>query len=134
MKQSGPGRKRSARNGHAAAKTTPTHLEDPGGGPGELILFLRVHDGSTLDDDLRTRVVGALRGSFAPSCARHLDHGPRRAAQPYGQEAPAARQAHSPGDRPEKVASRDTLADPGALTAYIKEANSRQATRSASAS
>ena len=45
------------------------HLEDPEGGPGELLLFVALREGSSLDDDLRKRLAGALRGALSP---RHV--------------------------------------------------------------
>ncbi len=45
------------------------HLEDPAGGPGELLLFLVLADGRELDDALRARVAGQLRSALSP---RHV--------------------------------------------------------------
>jgi acetoacetyl-CoA synthetase len=48
------------------------HLEDPDGGVGTLVLLLALGDGGVLDDDLRSRIAGALRRSLSP---RHVpDH------------------------------------------------------------
>jgi acetoacetyl-CoA synthetase len=45
------------------------HLEDPDPGPGELILFVVLGDGATLDDALRGRIASALRSQLSP---RHV--------------------------------------------------------------
>jgi acetoacetyl-CoA synthetase len=45
------------------------HLEDPGGGPGELLLFVALTAGTDLGDDLRARIVTALRRELSP---RHV--------------------------------------------------------------
>src|SRR6185503_13307911 len=45
------------------------HLEDPEGGAGELVLFVHLRDGVTLDDELRARVARALKDSLSP---RHV--------------------------------------------------------------
>ncbi|MEH1128619.1 acetoacetate--CoA ligase [Micromonospora sp. CPCC 206061] len=45
------------------------HLEDPAGGPGELLLFVVVADGRELDDELRTKIARELRTALSP---RHV--------------------------------------------------------------
>ncbi|MFP5073197.1 acetoacetate--CoA ligase [Pseudonocardia nantongensis] len=45
------------------------HLEDDDGGSGELMLFVELADGAELDDDLRARIVAALRRELSP---RHV--------------------------------------------------------------
>ena len=45
------------------------HLEDPSGGPGELLLFVQLAEDSELDDDLRRRITSALRTTLSP---RHV--------------------------------------------------------------
>lgn len=45
------------------------HLEDPGGGPGRLLLFVTLADGAVLDETMRRRIRDALRGQLSP---RHL--------------------------------------------------------------
>lgn len=51
------------------ADSLVVHLEDPAGGPGELILFLVPAPGVTVDDTLRTRIAKELRGGLSP---RHV--------------------------------------------------------------
>ena len=45
------------------------HLEDPEGGPGELLLFVVLRDNLELDDELRTRIATGLREALSP---RHV--------------------------------------------------------------
>jgi len=45
------------------------HLEDPGGGPGDLVLFVVLAEGVDLDDALRGRIARELRTALSP---RHV--------------------------------------------------------------
>jgi acetoacetyl-CoA synthetase len=104
------------------------HLEDPGGGPGELILFVTLADGFELDDELRKRIAGALRGSLSP---RHVPDAIE--AVPAIPKTLTMKKLELPvkrillGDPPEKVASRDALLDPAALDPFVDYAASRSA-------
>ncbi len=51
------------------ADSLVVHLEDQGGGPGELLLFVALRAPATLDDDLRRRIATALREGLSP---RHV--------------------------------------------------------------
>jgi acetoacetyl-CoA synthetase len=51
------------------ADSLVVHLEDPGGGPGELLLFVVPRDGRPLDGALRERIAGELRTELSP---RHV--------------------------------------------------------------
>jgi acetoacetyl-CoA synthetase len=42
------------------------HLDDPSGGPGDLLLFVQLQPGCQLDDALRSRIVAALRQRLSP--------------------------------------------------------------------
>jgi acetoacetyl-CoA synthetase len=102
------------------------HLEDPGGGMGELLLFLAPTPGSLVDDALLDRVEAALRRELSP---RHVpdamlvvDAIPKTLTGKK-LEAPVKRILR--GDAPEKVASRDALADPTALDAFVALAAQR---------
>src|SRR4029079_11513928 len=48
------------------------HLEDPAGGNGELLLYVRLRDGVQLDEALRRRISTALRTELSP---RHIPDG-----------------------------------------------------------
>jgi len=102
------------------------HLEDPGGGPGELILFVSLAEGEELDDELRARIAAALRAALSP---RHVPDTveavptiPRTMTQKK-LELPVKRILL--GDPAEKVASRDALADPNAIEAFVEYAAER---------
>jgi acetoacetyl-CoA synthetase len=51
------------------ADSLVVHLEDPEGGPGELLLFVAPRPGAEVDDDLRARIATALRTGLSP---RHV--------------------------------------------------------------
>lgn len=51
------------------ADSLVVHLEDPEGGPGELLLFVQMRPGSDLDDGLRARIAAELRTALSP---RHV--------------------------------------------------------------
>jgi acetoacetyl-CoA synthetase len=51
------------------ADSLVVHLEDPAGGPGELILFVVPASGVTVDDDLTARIAKELRSGLSP---RHV--------------------------------------------------------------
>jgi acetoacetyl-CoA synthetase len=104
------------------------HLEDPDGGPGELILFVAPSEGATVDEALRARIAQALRRSLSP---RHVPD----VVEPVPSipRTLTAKKLELPvkrillGDPPEAVASRDALADPGALDAFVEIAARRRA-------
>jgi acetoacetyl-CoA synthetase len=103
------------------------HLEDPGGGPGELLLFVRLREGLSLDDDLRARIAAALRGALSP---RHVPDGVE--AVPAIPRTLTGKKLELPvkrillGAPAEQVSSRDALADPEALDAFVAYAASRR--------
>jgi acetoacetyl-CoA synthetase len=104
------------------------HLEDREGGAGELLLFVVLAEGAELDDDLRTRIGRALRGELSP---RHVPDTVEavpaipRTLTGKKLELPVKRMLL--GTDPARVASRDALADPGALDAFADYARSRPA-------
>jgi acetoacetyl-CoA synthetase len=102
------------------------HIEDPGGGPGELILFVTLAEGAELDDELRKRIATELRGTLSP---RHVPD--TIEAVPVIPKTLTMKKLELPvkrillGDPPEKVASRDALADPDSLDAFVAYASTR---------
>jgi acetoacetyl-CoA synthetase len=102
------------------------HIEDPEGGAGELILFVALSDGIELDDELRARIASELRGTLSP---RHVPD--TIEAVPVIPKTLTMKKLELPvkrillGDSPEKVASRDALADPHALDAFVAYASER---------
>jgi acetoacetyl-CoA synthetase len=104
------------------------HLEDAGGGPGELLLFVVPRAGRTLDDELRRRIADALRSELSP---RHVPDTVRevraipRTLSGKKLEVPVKRILL--GARPDVAASRESLADPTALDAFVALARERSA-------
>jgi acetoacetyl-CoA synthetase len=101
------------------ADSLVVHLEDPEGGPGELILFVVPADGVTVDDDLRSRIAKELRSALSP---RHVpDSVHSVAAVPRtlsGKklEVPVKRiLGGTPADR---AAARGALVNPESLTEF----------------
>jgi acetoacetyl-CoA synthetase len=96
------------------------HLEDPGGGAGELLLFVVPADGVAVDDALRARIAGQLRSELSP---RHVpDRILAVAAIPRtltGKKLEAPVKRILRGEAPEQVASRGSLAQPDALDAFV---------------
>jgi acetoacetyl-CoA synthetase len=96
------------------------HLEDPAGGNGELLLYVRLCDGIELDDALRRRISTALRTELSP---RHIPDG--IIAVPVVPRNRTGKKLELPvkkillGAAPDEVASRDVLADPTALDAFV---------------
>jgi acetoacetyl-CoA synthetase len=102
------------------------HLEDPEGGAGELMLFVQLRDGLALDEDLRARIAGALRGALSPRHVPDTMH-----AVPSVPRTLTGKKLELPVKRilrgvpAERVASRDALANPGAIDAFVEYAASR---------
>ncbi len=101
------------------ADSLVVHLEDAGGGAGELWLFVALADGVELDEPLRERIRSALRRDLSP---RHVPDridavvGIPRTLTGKKLEAPVKRILL--GTPAEQVTSRDSLADPAALDAF----------------
>ena len=95
------------------------HLEDEEGGAGELLLFVVLADGATLDDELRDRIGRGLRSELSP---RHVPDTIRavsaipRTLTGKKLETPVKRILL--GVAVDAVASRDALLDPTALDAF----------------
>jgi acetoacetyl-CoA synthetase len=104
------------------------HLEDDEGGMGELLLFVVPALGAAVDDSVLGRVRAALRSELSP---RHVPddiivvRGIPRTLTGKKLEAPVKRILR--GEAAERVASRDALADPGALDAFVALAAQRTA-------
>ncbi|MEJ3741916.1 acetoacetate--CoA ligase [Actinomycetes bacterium KLBMP 9797] len=95
------------------------HLEDPDGGPGELLLFVVLAEGAALDDALRARIARELRGALSP---RHVpDQIYQVAAVP---RTLSAKKLEVPvkkillGTPPERAAATGALANPESLVAF----------------
>ncbi len=114
------------------------HLEDDSGGMGELILFVAPSEGGArregqappaareLDDDLRTRIAGALRADLSP---RHVPD--TMVAMPAVPRTLSGKKLEVPvkriltGAHVDDAASTGALSDPRALEPYVAWARSR---------
>jgi acetoacetyl-CoA synthetase len=102
------------------------HLEDAEGGAGELALFVVLADDGELDDALRRRIAGALRSELSP---RHVPD--TIAAVPAIPRTLTGKKLETPvkrilrGEPADRVASRDALADPAAIDAFVALARDR---------
>jgi acetoacetyl-CoA synthetase len=101
------------------ADSLVVHLENAGGGPGELLLFVVLRDWAQLDDGLRARIGVDLRTELSPRHvpdAIHAVSAVPRTLSGKKLEVPVKRILL--GLPPEAAASRDALADPRALEAF----------------
>jgi acetoacetyl-CoA synthetase len=116
------------------ADSLVVHLEDAGGGPGELILFVVLAGGGELDQALREHIATTLRQALSP---RHVPDAIE--AVPAVPRTLTAKKLELPvkrillGAPPEAVASRDALAEPHALDAFVAYASARAAAAAAAA-
>ncbi len=108
------------------ADSLVVHLEDAGGGPGELLLFVVPRDGIGLDEALRARIAGVLREELSP---RHVPDSiiqvtavPRTLS---GKKLEVPVKRILLGAAPDLAASKDALADPGSLLPFEALARDR---------
>ena len=102
------------------ADSLVVHLEDEGGGPGRLLLFVAPAAGAAVDDDLRGRLAAALRRDLSPRHVPdevHAVPGVPRTLSGKKLEVPVKRILT--GTAPDQAASRGSLADPAVLDAYV---------------
>ena len=102
------------------------HLEDPAGGNGELLLYVQLRPGTTLDDALRRRIATALRTELSP---RHIPDGiaelPVIPRNRTGKKLELPAKRILLGAALDDVASHDVLADPTALDPFVGLAATR---------
>jgi len=104
------------------ADSLVVHVEDDtgGGGLGELILFVTLAPGATLDDDLRTRIRRALTGELSP---RHtpdvIEAVPIVPRTLSGKKLELPVKRILAGEPADTVASRDSLVDPTSLDHFV---------------
>jgi acetoacetyl-CoA synthetase len=102
------------------------HLDGPAGGPGELLLFVVLADGVTLDGALQSRIVDTLRTTLSP---RHVPdeiyqvRAVPRTLSAKKLEVPVKRILT--GVPVEAAAARGALANPESLTAFEELAAAR---------
>jgi len=101
------------------ADSLVVHLEDPAGGPGELILFVVPAAGVTVDEDLRSRIAKELRGALSPRHVPDSVYGVAavpRTLSGKKLEVPVKRiLSGTPADR---AAAKGALANPESLAEY----------------
>jgi acetoacetyl-CoA synthetase len=112
------------------ADSLVVHLEDPDGGPGELLLFVVSRDTATVDPALDARIRSALRAELSP---RHVPDSIQ--AVPAIPRTLSGKKLEVPVKRillglpADLAASRDSLSDPGALAPFEALARERAARR-----
>jgi acetoacetyl-CoA synthetase len=102
------------------------HLDDPAGGPGELLLFVVLAEGYGLDDDLRAAITGQLKRTLSP---RHVpDEIHQVAAIPRtlsGKKLEVPVKRLLTGTPVEQAAAKGALANPDSLSAFEELARVR---------
>ena len=110
------------------ADSLVVHLEDQGGGPGELLLFVALRAPATLDDDLRRRIATALREGLSP---RHVPDSvlavPAIPRTLSGKKLEVPVKRILQGQPADDAAARDALADPASLEPFEALAAARSA-------
>jgi acetoacetyl-CoA synthetase len=102
------------------ADSIVVHLEDEGGGPGELLLFVVLVEGAALDDELRSTIARSLSRELSPRHAPDLIVAvPAIPRTLTGKKLEAPVKRVLAGASPEKVASLDALLDPTAFDAFV---------------
>ncbi len=108
------------------ADSLVVHLEDPAGGPGELILLVGLVGGTRLDsalaDEIRTRLRRELSPRHVPDVIEQIDVIPRTLS---GKKLEVPIKRMLLGAAASDAASRDSLADPSALDAIERWVASR---------
>ena len=101
------------------ADSLVVHLEDPAGGPGDLLLFVAPAPGAALDDDLRARLAAALRTNLSP---RHVPDAmyevPSVPRTLSGKKLEVPVKRILTGAAVDDAASRGALANPDSLEAF----------------
>jgi acetoacetyl-CoA synthetase len=102
------------------------HLEDPEGGAGELVLFVHLSEGVALDDELRTAIGRALRGSLSP---RHvpdtIEAVPSIPRTLTGKKLELPVKKILQGAERDDVVRLDALSDPRSINAFVAYASTR---------
>jgi acetoacetyl-CoA synthetase len=102
------------------------HLEDPEGGAGELVLFVQLREGASLDDDLRSRIARTLRSALSP---RHvpdtIEVVPSIPRTLTGKKLELPVKRILQGASRDDVVRRDALSNPASIDAFVDYAGSR---------
>ncbi len=102
------------------ADSLVVHLEDDGGGPGRLLLFVALRAGAELDDALRGRISAALRRDLSP---RHVPDAitvvPAVPRTLTGKKLETPIKRILRGSAPAEVISADAVSDFAAVSAFV---------------
>lgn len=102
------------------------HLEDPGGSPGELILFVVLAEGVELDDVVQKRLTDELRTTLSPRHAPDAIHAvPAIPRTLSGKKLEIPVKRILTGTPPDRAASRGALANPESLAVFEQIAGDR---------
>lgn len=111
----------------AVADSLVVHLEDDDGGLGQLLLFVTVAGGATIDDDCRRRLRDGLRSALSPR------HAPDEIIEmPVVPRTLSGKKLEVPvkkilrGTPADEAASKGSLADANSLDPYIEFAATRE--------
>jgi acetoacetyl-CoA synthetase len=102
------------------------HLEDPAGGPGELLLFVVLSDHVALDDRLRRKIAAELRTALSPRHAPDEIH--RIGAVPRtlsGKKLEVPVKRILTGTAADRAAAAGALVNPESLAAFVDLARTR---------
>jgi acetoacetyl-CoA synthetase len=102
------------------ADSLVVHLDDPEGGPGELLLFVVLAAGAGLDEALRKRLAGRLRAELSPRHVPDAVIAVRAIPRTFSGkklEVPVKRILQ--GEAPGQVAAPGALVDPTALDDFV---------------
>ena len=102
------------------ADSLVVHHDDPEGGPGELVLFVVLEDGVTLDDEQRHAIAAAIRTELSPRHvpdALHTIPAVPRTISGKKMEVPVKRLLD--GESLEQVANPGAMANPDSLDAFV---------------
>jgi acetoacetyl-CoA synthetase len=102
------------------------HLEDPEGGAGELVLFICLRDGVSLDDELRGSIARALRSALSPRHVPDTIEAVRSIpATLTGKKLELPVKRILQGANRDDVVRRDALSNPSSIDAFVDYAQSR---------
>jgi acetoacetyl-CoA synthetase len=97
------------------------HHDDPAGGPGELVLFVVLDEGRSLDDGLGATIARAIREELSPRHVPdelHCIPAVPRTISGKKMEVPVKRLLD--GEPLEKVANPGAMANPDSLEAFLE--------------
>jgi acetoacetyl-CoA synthetase len=102
------------------------HLEDPDGGPGQIVLFVAMSAGAELDDTLLARIRSELSSQLSPRHVPDLVYAvPRVPRTLSGKKLEVPVKRILMGAEPQAVASPESLLDPAALAPFVSMARGR---------